>query len=124
MAQATIKQFHIHDFTADEVKSLLSAVRDKLSADDMILATGEGQVRERMMQRVQEKVRQRKIENVSNLPLADQPTGLHVSTPIDKKMLDDWLRKEIKDLPSIGKYVTIVNPQGNPDAALRVRWEE
>lgn len=121
MPKSTTKQLHVHDFTADELNTFLALAQK--NAKLSVLVPGEGRVREQTAQRVEKMMRDAKADSVAKLLISDQPSGFHVSLPIDKQTLDDWLRKEIADLPPIGKYA-VVQPPRNPDVALRVRWEE
>lgn len=123
MPQATTKQLHIRDFTLAEMNGFIAAAHDVVALDCCVLIPGEGRAQQATIQRAQAKMQEVKVGNMTALPAADQPSGLHVSFPVDKQMLDDWLRPQIKDLPEIGKYV-VVQPPRNPDVALRVRWED
>lgn len=120
MPKISAKQLHVYDFTVDELSTFLASVQE--NARHSMIVPGEGRVRERTARRVEQTMRDSKVDSTAKLPTSDQPSGLHVSLPVDKKMLDDWLRKEIDDLPPIGQYVA-VQPPRSPDVALRVRWE-
>lgn len=120
MPKATSQRLEQRDFTHAELAPFLASAQK--NATGALLVHGEGRAREATTERLQQRMKAAKVEKMADLPHKHQPSGLHLSFAIDKQMLDDWLRPQIKDLRPIGQYM-VVQPPRNPEVALRVRWE-